>query len=299
MNLQTLSIFLEVMQQLSFTEVAHARNVAPSSISRTISNLEVELGIKLFQRSTRKLTATEAGRTYFERVSSALGELKEAEQVAKDISNEPRGTLRVTVPTVFGSMYIVPMLPSFLEAFPELKIELIMSDAYSDLIEERIDIAIRLGTLQDSSYISRKIKGMTFYICANPDYLKQSNHPETPDDLQQHNCLLFPRSGYSTTKWLFRDSDKKLTEVSINGNCIITNSESIKQSTLSGMGISLLPDWLVQKEIENGELVNLYEDYKVTATDFNSAVWLLYPSRDYLPLKTKTFSEYLMDKIHY
>lgn len=298
MNLQTLDIFLEVMKQLSFTEVAKVRNVAPSSISRTISNLEAELEIKLFQRSTRKLTPTEAGNIYFERVSLALGELEAAEQIAKDITNEPRGTLRVTASTVFGQMHIVPMLPMLLDKFPALKIELILTDAYIDLIEERIDIGIRLGTLQDSTYICRKLRDMEYYICASPDYIKQFGKPAEPMDIQQHNCLLFPRDGYNTN-WLFMNQNKQVAEVPINGNCTITNSDAIKQCTLSGIGLSLLPDWLVQEDIEKNLLVKLFENYEVTATDYDSGIWLLYPSRNYIPLKTQVFIDHLFLEYQY
>ena len=295
MNMRTLKIFLEVMKQLSFTEVANTRNVAPSSISRAISNLEAELEIKLFQRSTRKLKPTEAGKIYFERVSSALGELNEAKQMAKDSSNEPRGALRVTASTVFGQMYIVPMLPVLFEKHPLLEIELILTDAYVDLIEERIDVSIRLGSLQDSSYISRKLRDMKFYICASPEYINRFGIPKEPYKIQEHNCLLFPRTGYNTN-WLFMDSSKHIDEVSISGNCTITNSEAIKQSALLGVGISLLPDWLVEEDIKNGLLVKLFENYQITATDYESSIWLLYPSRDYVPLKTKVFIEQLMLK---
>lgn len=297
MNLQALNIFLEVMAHLSFTEVANKRKVAPSSISRTISNLEESLQIKLFQRSTRKLRPTEAGVIYFEKISSVLDELDVARQAARDSSNEPQGTLRVTVSTVFGQMYIVPLLPILFEKYPSLKIELILTDAYLDLIEERIDVSVRLGTLQDSSYISRKLKNLEFCICASPEYIKRFGKPDHPFQIQEHNCLLFPRSGYNTN-WLFTDSHKQVTEIAINGNCTITNSGAIKQGTISGIGLSLLPDWLVQEDIKKGLLVKLFKDYKVTATDYNSAIWLLYPSRHYIPLKTQVFISYLMQTFH-
>ncbi len=295
MNLQTLTIFLEVMKELSFTGVANKRNLAPSSISRAVSNLELELGLKLFQRSTRSLKPTEAGVLYYERVSTALSELDVAKQVAKDSSNEPRGVLRVTASTVFGQMYVVPMLPVLFEKYPLLEIELILTDAYIDLIEERIDVSIRLGTLQDSSYISKKLSDMTFSICASPQYIKKFGAPKKPHDIKEHNCLLFPRGGYSTS-WLFLDSNRIMSEVLITGNCTITNSDAIKQSTLAGVGISLLPNWLVEEEIKNNLLVNVLEDYEATATDFNSAIWLLYPSRDYVPLKAKVFIDHLVSK---
>ncbi len=294
MNMETLRLFCEVMQYLSFSEVAKTRNVAPSSISRAISVLESELEIKLFQRSTRSLKPTEAGEIYFKRVSLALVELEEAKQLAKDLNNSPQGLLRVTASTVFGKMYIVPLLDELLLKYPLLTIELLLTDSYVDLIEERIDVAIRLGSLRDSSYIAKKLLDMKFYICASPNYVNRNGLPLRPSDLTKHNCLLFPREAYNN-QWLFKDSNNNMTNIAVRGNCTITNSEAIKQSAVNGIGITLLPDWLIQSEINSQLLVKLFESYSVTATDYDSAVWMLTPSRRYVPSKTKVFMDHLIN----
>jgi DNA-binding transcriptional LysR family regulator len=209
MDTETLSLFVEVMQRGSFADVARIRGVAPSSISRAIAGLEQELGVRLLQRSTRKLEPTEAGVKYFDRVTPLLAELESARQVATDVTEEPRGTLRVTAPVAYGQLYIVPLLPALLQRYPELNIELVLSDASQDLIKERFDVAIRLGALQDSSHIATRLRDLEFFIGASPAYIEQHGAPTTPQQISDHNCLLFPRPGFNMN-WLLRDRKGKL-----------------------------------------------------------------------------------------
>lgn len=297
MDIESLELFLEVMRTRSFTNIARARGIAPSSVSRTITGLENELGIRLFQRSTRKLEPTEAAMVYFERISPILNELQSARQMATDLSEMPKGTLRVTASIVYGEMHIAPLLPEIAERYPSLTIELILTDAYLDLIEERIDIAIRIGTLEDSSYIARRLKKMEFYICASPGYLAKHGKPDVPQQVTSHNCLLFPRTGYNLN-WLFKDTVGKISDIPISGKCLITNSQAIRQCAMAGMGLALLPDWLIEDDIQSGLLVRLFAEFAVTATDYEGAIWLMCPSREYVPLKTGVIMDYLIETIH-
>ncbi len=190
-------------------------------------------------------------------------------------------------------MYIVSLLGELLKKYPRLKIKLILTDSFVDLIEERIDVAIRLGTLPHSNYIAKELADMNFYICASPDYIKQFGNPSKPSELKNHNCLWFSRAGYSNN-WLFKKANQKITRVAVNGNCSITNSEAIKHSTVSGLGLSLLPDWLIHQDIKNKSLVKLFKPYHVTASDYDSAIWMRYPDCNYVPLKTRVFMDYLI-----
>lgn len=295
MDTGTLDLFIDVMQHRSFAIVARQRNVDPSSVSRAIAKLEAELDIQLFQRTTRKLAPTEAGMLYFEQVAPLLKELDSARQMALDISQTPKGTLRITASAVFANMQIVPVLPDFTHQYPGLRVELMLTDAYGDLIAERIDVAVRLGTLQDSSYQCRHVRTMEFFICASPEYVAQHGQPETPEEISNHQCLLFPR-GTNQLDWQFKDSDGQVTVMPIQGRYLLTHSEAIKQCAIAHMGLALLPDWLVMPDLQAGRLVRLFKHYDVTATDYNSSIWLLYPSRQYLPLKTKVFMDYLLNK---
>jgi len=295
MDLSTLKLFVEVMRRHSFTEVAKMERMAPSSVSRAIASLETELGSRLFHRSTRKLEPTEAGLRYFERVAPLLEELTEAGEMVVDSSAEPRGALRVSAPAVFGQMFLVPVVAELHKKYPDLSIELLLNDAYVDLVGERIDVAIRMGSLRDSSYIARRVSKIRFYICASPAYLERYGTPATPQEIARHECLLFPRGEYNLN-WLFRDVTGNSEEVRIHGRCLITNSEAIRQCTLSGMGLALLPDWLVDRDIESGAMQTLFDNFEVTSTDYDSAIWVLQPSRAYVPLKTKVFVQHLLDR---
>lgn len=296
MEIEALELFAELMHTRSFTNTAKARDIAPSSVSRSLASLEKQLGIRLFQRSTRKLEPTEAGLAYFERIEPLLAELRSAHQVATDLNAVPRGVLRVSSGVVYGEMYIVPLLPELTERYPSLKIELILVDAYLDLIEERIDVAIRTGRLRDSTYVARRLSDMAFYLCAAQKYLDRHGIPTDPQEVTSHNCLLFPRAGHSTSRWIFRNHNGNLSEVPISGSSLITNSHAVKQCALAGMGLALLPDWLVGAEVQAGSLIQLFENYEVTPTDFEGAVWLVSPSREYVPLKARVFTEYLLQK---
>lgn len=296
MDLENLYLFIEVVQQRSFAKVARSRNIDPSSVSRAIAKLESELGIRLFQRSTRKLEITEIGEIYFQKIVPLVDELESAQQIAIDTHQKPQGTLKVTAGVAFAQEQIVPLLPQLATLYPDLSIELILTDSYLDLIEERIDVAIRLGTLQDSSYMVKHLRKMKFYICASPDYLEKHGQPQTPQDIENHNCLLFPRARYSLD-WLFKDKTGKITEIKIRGKYLLTNSLAIKQCAIAGMGLALLPDWLIDHDLKSGTLVRLLAKYDVTATNFDSSVWLLYPSRAYIPVKTQVFMDYIFDHL--
>lgn len=292
MDLSVLQIFVEVMRHGSFAAVARERNIDPSSVSRTVAGLESELGIRLFQRTTRKLSPTEAGVTYFERVEPLIEEIQEAADIAKDISGNPKGTIRITASVSFGLKCIVPLLPKFENNYPELTVDLLLTDSVVDLFTERIDVAIRLGQLTDSTLIIQKLMETRYSVCASPGYLKRCGQPQKPKDIEEHNCLLFPLIGFKS-RWIFKDKTGNIQEIPVRGNTIISNAIALQQCAISGMGLTLLPHWLIDEDICNGKLVKLFPDYQVTATDFNTAAWLLYPSRAYIPLKVKVFVEEL------
>ena len=296
MDLSALELFIDVMQQRNFAAVARSRNIAPSSVSRAIAKLERDLDIRLFQRSTRKLQPTEAGQLYFDRVFPAVAELTTAQQQAMEVSQTPRGTLRITAPGVFAEKQLMPLLPGFTQRYPELRVELLLMDAYLDLIAERIDVAIRVGALRDSTYRLQKLRSMEFYICAGPEYLQKHGVPRLPEEIVDHSCLLFPRRHHSLS-WLFKDGAGQIDEVPIQGQYLMTNSAVIRGCAIANMGLTLLPDWLVKKDIATGQLVRLFSQYTVTATDFNSAIWLLYPSQAFIPRKTQVWINYLVENL--
>lgn len=296
MNLSTLQIFVEVMRQKGFAAVARDRNVDPSSVSRTIASLENELGIRLFQRTTRRLSPTEAGMAYFERIEPLVEEMQQAIAIAADVSGQPKGTLRVTASVSFGLKCIIPLLADFEKMYPELAVDLLLTDAVVDLLAERIDVAVRLGRLADSSLIAQRLRQTRYFVCASPEYIKQWGQPDEPRDIERHNCLLFPLAGFRT-RWLFRASNRETREVPVRGRITISNAIALQQCALAGIGLALLPQWLVGDDLSTGKLISVFSDYEVTATDFSTAAWLVYPSRAYTPLKVRAFINFLKNRI--
>lgn len=291
-----LQLFVDVVRQGSFAAVARDRNLDPSSVSRAIAALEAELGIRLFQRTTRQLSPTEAGITYFERIEPLVDEIRQATAAAADLSDQPRGKLRITASVSFGLKCIVPLLPQFASLYPDLTVDLLLIDAVVDLLAERVDVAVRLGLLADSSLVAQQLMRTHYSVCASPDYLKRSPQLEQPMDIAQHHCLLFPLAGFRS-RWIFKDRGGALSEVAVQGRTLISSAIALQQCAIAGMGLVLLPNWLIDDDLQAGTLVNVFPNHAVTATDFSTAAWLVYPSRTYVPLKVRVFIDFLKNSM--
>jgi DNA-binding transcriptional LysR family regulator len=276
----------------SFAATARDHDVAPSSISRAIATLESELATRLFQRTTRSLTLTEAGASYFDRIAPLLEQLQEAGAAIADAGHEPRGTLRATASVSFGQKCVLPILPELLARHPNLSLDLVLTDAVVDLVSERIDVAVRLGRLPDSSLIAQKLIDTPYVICASPDYLRRHGRPRRPADIARHECLLFPFTGFRS-HWTFVDRRGRRETVPVAGRTVISNAMALQEAARTGMGLALLSRWLTDDDLAAGKLVDMFPSHRVTATDFKSAAWLVYPSRAYLPSKVRVFAEAL------
>ena len=292
MDIAVLRLFVDVVRRGSFAAAARDHDLAPSSISRAIETLEKDLATRLFQRTTRRLTLTEAGISYFDRVAPLVEQLQDARAAASDVGQEPHGVLRVTASVSFGQRCILPILPDLLARYPKLSLDLVLTDAVVDLVAERIDVAVRLGQLSDSSLIAHKLADMPYVICASPDYLRRRGRPKRPGDIVDHDCLLFPFGGFRT-RWTFVDRAGRRQSVPVAGRVVISNAMALQECARGGMGIALLSRWLTDTDVASGRLVDVFPGYKVTATDFKSAAWLVYPSRAYIPLKVRVFAEAL------
>ena len=295
MDAQTLHLFVEVMRRGSFADTARAESVDPSTISRTINALEEELGIRLFQRTTRRLSPTEAGLIYYQHVEPIVEELQRAREMALAVDKEPRGLLRVSAPATFGQIGVVPYLAEFSHRYPEVKLHLDLTDRYVDLVDERIDVAIRIGSLKDSSLIAYRLCHMPFVLCATPDYVREHGVPETPDDLLQHKLLAFPPEHYRLS-WKFRNSAGDIKELAITPLAAVSNGMALYCCTLDHMGIGLLSRSLTAEAMAQGKLVSLLTNYQITPTEFDQAAWILYPSRDYLASKVRVFVDFMKQK---
>lgn len=292
MDFENLRIFVEVVRRGSFAKVARDRDMDPSSVSRAITLLEEELGTRLLQRSTRRMGLTEAGDLYFARVQALVDELDHARDEARTISSGPVGTLRLTASVGFGHQCVLPLLPAFRALYPALKLELLLTDANLDLVSERVDLAIRLAPSLDTSLIGFKLFNTRYRVCASPSYIAQAKPIRAPADLREHKCLLFALPEFRS-RWLFRDQAGDVGVVPIDGEVVISGSLALRECARNGMGPALLANWLIDDDIAQGRLIDLFPNYRVTATDFETAAWLLYPSRTYLPNKVRVMIDFL------
>lgn len=292
MQLSTLQLFVDVVRRGSLAAVARERNVDPSSVSRAIAALEDSLHIRLFQRSTRQLAPTEAGLLYFERVAPLLEEMHQAGAAAADISTHPKGLLRVSAAVAFGLKGIVPILPRFSQDYPELTVDLQLTDARVDLYAERVDLAVRFGALADSSLVAQPLMQNDFVVCASPAYLAARGHPLQVAELEGHNCLLFSQAG-ERARWIFKDGQGVAREGQVSGRTIISSPLALQQCALAGMGLALLSRWLIGGDLKAGHLVDVFPQFQVASSSLPSAAWLVYPSRAYVPLKVRVFVDAL------
>jgi DNA-binding transcriptional LysR family regulator len=295
MDIATLRTFVEVMQLGSFAAVARTHNVVSSSISRAIDSLEAQLGVRLFQRTTRRLAPTEAAVAYYEQIEPLIGQLERAGLMAADSARTTRGTLRITASIAFAQANLVPLLPEFSRRYPELSFEMVLTDKLIDLVDERIDIAIRLGRLADSSLVAHRLCDMVYVVAASPDYLRRRGRPAPPAELEHHECLPYPLADYGA-RWRFRAPGGLVTEVPVSGRVVVANGIALRQCAVGGMGVVMLPRWNLADELRNGTLVELFTDYQVTASEFEIASWIVYPARSYIPLKVRVFADYLREK---
>lgn len=296
MDIDSVRVFVDVMKQGSFAAVARKRDMDPSSISRSISNLEDELGFRLFQRTTRKLAATEAGTEYFDRIEGLIGEFDLASEAALDLVSSPTGTLRVTACTSFGQRVLAPVLPELRSRYPDLTIDLHLVDHAVDIVEDKIDLAVRFGKRPEGDFIVSRLVPRHFRVCASPAYVDQHGKPDAPQALEHRDCLLFSFPGYRSA-WKFRRQGEKVLSVPVSGHVLISHGVTMTKCAVAGLGPALLPDWLCVDEIKAGELVDLFPNYECTATDFDTSAWLVYPSRSYMPLKLRAFIDFLREKI--
>lgn len=293
MNLDAIRTFVEVIRIGSFAGAARGRGVAASSVSRTIAGLEREIGIRLFQRTTRRLSLTEAGQAYLRRVEPLLRELEQAAETARALGMRPRGLLRIAVAAPFASLHLARWLPGFVEQYPEIDLELVLDSRYADLVGERIDVAVRQGRLEAAPLIALKLCDVPRVVAASPAYLA-GRALSRPGDLRGHRCLVFPRGGERET-WRFRSATGQVADIEVRPRVAVPDGVVVRELARARIGPALLPRWLCVEALERRELVDVFPSYEVTATDFESSLWLVYSSRVHLPAKVRAFVSYMRE----
>lgn len=292
-NELALRLFVSVVEANSFSQGGARLGVPQSSASRMISRLEERLGARLLQRSTRKLTLTEAGEVYFERAARIVTELDEATEAIQNISAAPAGLLRVLAPATFARLFIAPVLFEFQALYPEVSIGMSLSDTVEDIIGLGYDVAVRMGELQDSNLIATRLTGAVSMVCASPEYLSAHGIPQSVAELARHNCLQFRRNPGQNT-WKFR-SDNVDEEVQVNGTFYSDNGDAILATAMSGLGVCFLPQWLVQGHLDSGALVALLTEYSSDAQV--APIQAVAGYRQHIPEKQRVFVAFLREKL--
>jgi DNA-binding transcriptional LysR family regulator len=287
-NLADIAVFVQVVKANSFTAAARDLGLSRSVVSKYISRLEQNLGVRLLNRTTRRLRLTEAGVRFYEQSRSALGQLEDAEGEIHAMQAAPKGQLRISAPSSFGVIHLAPLLPELQQTYPDLSIDLSIDDKMVDVVEAGIDVAIRIADLPDSTLIARRITQCRYVVCASPNYLEHYGTPSTPDDLAQHDCLLFKFWG-SPVQWQFVDKDDQFADVTVRGDLISNNSLALREILLSGGGITMAPTFLVGEDIQKGRLTALFDDFRFKPL----SIYAVYPHRQYLAAKVRAFLEFL------
>lgn len=295
MDIAALRTLQLVAHHQSFAAVARVLDVDPSSVSRTVAGIEAQLGLRLFQRSTRQLTLTEAGSVYLARIGPLLDDMDLARDAAAEVSTQPSGRVRLTASVAFGQEVIVPHLAELRATLPEIELELILNDQTIDLVAGQIDIAIRLAPAPKGDLISTRLRSTRYRVVASPRYVHRHGAPQTPAALANHACLRMTLPDYRT-EWRFRQGQAEMV-VGVTGPILISNALVLRAAARNGLGPALLADWMTDADLANGALVDLFPDHDVTATSFDTGAWLLYPSRTYLPTKVRAVIDFLRARL--
>ena len=287
-KLNAISIFCRVVETQSFTQAAAQQNISVAMASKLVSQLEEQLKTRLLQRTTRKIVPTEAGLIYYQRCQLILTELDEADSSISNHATSLQGNLTVSVPMDFGLRFITPNLPQFVKANPNLHINIEYTDRKVDLVAEGYDLALRIGQLAESSLVAKKIASSTMHVVAAPSYLAEYGVPQSPEDLQQHQCLIYNSSQnfvWELTK------NKQTHRIKMQSKLVSNNGLTLTELTKAGLGIINSPRFLIEKELQSGELVEIFADYQQNKVDLN----VLYPHRRYLAAKVRAFIDFLLE----
>jgi len=283
----SVEMFTMVVDTGSFSAAAEKMAVSKSHVSRSIRQLENRLRVQLLNRTTRTLALTEMGEAYYQRCKQIISSMEEADQAVMDLQAKPIGTLRMTVPAGFGESYIAPAAAEFMLRHSQIRIEMDFSNRTIDLLAEGYDLAIRAGTLKDSSLIARRIAGRQLHICASPEYFARYGKPDSIAALKKHNCLVGSRP-----TWRFREDSGHHADIRVDGSWHANNGWALLTAAEKGLGIVQLPEFYLQKALKQGSLKTMLEEFQPRDT----AVWAVYPSNRHLSPKVRLFIEFLVQR---
>lgn len=288
-HLSRIAIFLEVVRQGSFSAAARALGLTASAVSKQVQNLEQELGVKLLNRTTRKVAVTEEGGLFSGRARHALEDLREATEQIRELKATPRGPLKISVPMSFGVKHLARPIAAFAKAYPDVHLDIHFDDRVVDMTGENFDLSIRIGALRDSSMISRKLSACPFAVCAAPSYLAANGTPQSPADLTALNTIAYTRH-HNPLEWRYRAPGQSEHTVPLSSTLKCDTAAMMIEAACAGLGLIITPLIFVQDEIKSGRLVTLLDAYQSAP---ERAIWALFPPNRYLSLRLRLFVDHI------
>jgi DNA-binding transcriptional LysR family regulator len=284
-RLQAMTTFVRVVENGSFSGAAKQLNVGQPAVSKTIAQLEDRLQVRLLLRSTHGLTPTEAGQRFYERARRAIEEANEAELEARGAGASLSGRLRVSAATTFARLHVVPHLPAFLKANPDLEIDVILDDRVIDLVAEGVDMALRMGELPDSAAVARKLASGRRSVIATPAYLERCGIPQSPAELGSHQALIYSQA---SSGWTFKRGSAE-TSVSVHGRVRVSAAEGLRAAVLADMGLTIASDWMFSPELESGAVRRVLEAWALPTID----LWAVFPTGRLASAKAHAFAAFV------
>ena len=286
-RLAAMEVFVRVVETGTFSGAARQLRVGQPAVSKAVAQLEQHLGVPLLLRSSRGLAVTEAGHNYYGRAKRAIEEANEAELAARGAGANLTGRLRICVAVSFGRLLVIPHLPVFLASHPELSVDVVMDDRAIDVIEEGIDVALRMGSLKDSSATARKIGQCPRMVLATPAYFERMGRPSTPSELIGHEAIVFEQPALAKS-WTFKQDTREVS-VALKGRVSVTAGEGLRAAVLAGIGFTVSSTWLFENEIRTGEVEAALTDWELPALD----LWAMFPARRKASAKARAFASFV------
>lgn len=284
MQWEGISEFVNVAETESFTKASQKLAISTAQVSRQVNALEKRLNIKLFYRTTRKVSVTEEGRVFYHHCRGVLDGLDAAERAITNLQSTPQGKIKLTAPVTYGEQQILPLINDFMQQYPDIEVTAYLSNQQLDLVDESFDLAIRLGNLSDSSLMAKKLTERINYVCASPAYLEKYGIPHSLSELNKHNCLLGTRD-----YWHFSDAGKE-KNIRVAGKLRCNSGFGLVDAALKGIGIVQLPDYYIKEHLINGTLISLLDNYKAP----DEGIWAIYPQNRHLSPKIRLLVDYLL-----
>ncbi|EPM4290962.1 LysR family transcriptional regulator [Vibrio fluvialis] len=286
-------MFAALIKHQSFTAAARNLGVSVSHVSKQLAQLEASVGIKLVQRTTRSFTVTEAGESFYRHCEQLVDLVSDADNELINQREEVSGLLRLGLSQSFGSLHVLPALEELRQQYPNLQVEVHLFDYKIDMLSEGLDLWITSNEHLPEGYIAQRLADCKFVVAASPDYLLHHSTPQTPNDLLEHNCLIYRSWDRDYTRWAFRNREQQLS-IKVSGNYSVDLAEAVRDAAVSGWGIAYLATYLIRDEFRSGKLIQLLPDWQASQ---NMPFYAVYPSRQHLPKKTSAVIEFLKQKI--